>query len=161
MRTGIPGTIVASFLPLIGSNIGHTTDNMRRSHRYNAAAHTPCVCDTPICAVLLWLVVFIGACRPYSAVCLTTGVRIFCIRTYPGLRTYLYHHHLSCCCFFCLLLRVIQHCHCSSCAQRSAPTTAAVSVLCACGRSALYSQHSVVFVVVIAALAYARTCCRA
>ena len=35
----------------------YTTDNMHRSHRSNAAAHTPCVCDTPMCAVLLWMIV--------------------------------------------------------------------------------------------------------
>ena len=46
--------------------------NMQRTRRYHAAAHnhqqaTPCVCDTPICAVLLWLqvvVVFIGFAGP-------------------------------------------------------------------------------------------------
>ena len=37
----------------------YTTDSMHRFHRSNAAAHTPCVCDTPMCAVLLWLVVFV------------------------------------------------------------------------------------------------------
>ena len=51
----------------------YTTDNMHKSHRYNAAAYTPCVCDTPIYmrSISLRLVVFIGACRPYSTVCLT------------------------------------------------------------------------------------------
>ena len=44
---------------------------MQRTQRYNAAAHkhqqaTPCVCDTPICAVLLLLVVCLGACGPYN-----------------------------------------------------------------------------------------------
>ena len=39
---------------------GHTQQNLQRARRYNAAAHkhqqpTPCVCDTPICAVLPWL----------------------------------------------------------------------------------------------------------
>ena len=34
--------------------------NMQRARRYNAAVHkheqaTPCACDTPICAILLWL----------------------------------------------------------------------------------------------------------
>ena len=33
----------------------YTTDNMHKSHRSNAADHTPCVCGTSICAVLLWL----------------------------------------------------------------------------------------------------------
>ena len=37
----------------------YTTDNVHRAHRSNAAAHTPCVCDTPMCAVLPWLVVFV------------------------------------------------------------------------------------------------------
>ena len=36
--------------------------------RYNAAAHTSWVCDTPIGAVLLWLVVFFGACGPQSTI---------------------------------------------------------------------------------------------
>ena len=40
--------------------IGTYQTNMHRFHRSNAAAHTPCVCDTPMCAVLLWLVVFVG-----------------------------------------------------------------------------------------------------
>ena len=40
-----------------------------------------------------------------------------------------------------ILLWVIQHCHCSRCAQHSAPTAAAGWVLCACGRSALYAQY--------------------
>ena len=35
-----------------------TCSDMHISHRSNAAAHTPIVCGTPICAVLLWLVVF-------------------------------------------------------------------------------------------------------
>ena len=48
----------------------YTTDN-RRSHRSNAAAHSPCVCDTPICAVLRSLVVIGGACCPYFTVCLS------------------------------------------------------------------------------------------
>ena len=39
---------------------GYITDNMYRPHCSNAAAHTPCVCDTPMCAVLLGLVVFVG-----------------------------------------------------------------------------------------------------
>ena len=52
-----------------------------------------------------------------------------------------HHHHLSPCCFFCVLLCVIQLRHCFSCAQHSAPTAAAGSVLCACGRSALFSQY--------------------
>ena len=46
----------------------YTTDNMHRSHRSNAAAHTPCVFDTPIRAVLLWLVVFVGTLRPHFIV---------------------------------------------------------------------------------------------
>ena len=33
---------------------------MHRSYRSNAAAHAPYVCDTPMCAVILWLVVFVG-----------------------------------------------------------------------------------------------------
>ena len=49
--------------------------NMERARGYNAAADkyqqaTPCVCDMPICAVLLWLlyiVVFIAACAPFPA----------------------------------------------------------------------------------------------
>ena len=49
----------------------YTTDNMHESHRHNAAAHTLCVGDPPICAVLLRLLVFIGACRPYITVCYT------------------------------------------------------------------------------------------
>ena len=40
---------------------GYTTGNMHRFHRTNAAAHTPGVRDTPMCAVLLWLVVFVVA----------------------------------------------------------------------------------------------------
>ena len=48
----------------------YITDN-RRSHRSNAAAHLPCVCHTPICAVLPWVVVFVGACRPYFTICLS------------------------------------------------------------------------------------------
>ena len=52
-----------------------------------------------------------------------------------------HHHHLSPCCFFCILLCVIQHCHCSSCAQHNEPTAAAGRVICACGRSALYAQY--------------------
>ena len=40
-----------------------------------------------------------------------------------------------------LILRVIQHCHCSSCAQHNAPTAAARGGPCACGRSALCSQY--------------------
>ena len=39
-------------------------DSMHRAHRYNAAARTPCVCDAPVCAVLPWLAVLIGACGP-------------------------------------------------------------------------------------------------
>ena len=31
----------------------YQVDNMHRAQRDNAAAHTSCVCDTPICAVLL------------------------------------------------------------------------------------------------------------
>ena len=68
--------------PSLGSHklyIRCTADNTHISHRYNAAAHTPWVCGTLISAVLLWLVVFIGACRPYSTVC-----HIFFIRTYPS-----------------------------------------------------------------------------
>ena len=52
-----------------------------------------------------------------------------------------HHRHLSPCCFFCLLLCVIQHYHCSSCAQHRAPTAAVGRVLCACGRSALCAQY--------------------
>ena len=56
------------------------------------------------------------------------------------------HHHLSPGCLFCVSLCVIQHCHCSSCSQHSAPTTAADSVLHACGRSVLYSRWLVIVV---------------
>ena len=56
------------------------------------------------------------------------------------------HHHLSPGCLFCVSLCVIQHCHCSSCSQHSAPTAAADSVLHACGRSALYSRWLVIVV---------------
>ena len=51
---------------------------------------------------------------------------------------------------------VIQHCHCSSCAQHSAPTAAAGRVLCACRRCALYSQYWC-SLLLSSALAYART----
>ena len=66
-----------------------------------------------------------------------------------------HHNHFSPCCFFCILLSVIQHCHCSSCAQRSAPTAAAGRVLCACGRSAQCAQYSF-SLLLSSALAYAR-----
>ena len=42
---------------------------MHRSHRFNAAAHTPYVRDTPMYAVMLWPVMFVGACRPYFPAC--------------------------------------------------------------------------------------------
>ena len=48
-----------------------TTDNTHRAQCYSAAAHTPSVRDTPICAVLLWLVAFVGACGPYSTIYLS------------------------------------------------------------------------------------------
>ena len=147
---------------------------MHRSHRSNAAAHTPCVCDTPIRAVLLWLVVFVGH-RPdnkgdNAQSVLTSSflqhhnpaaqqqqqwahlariddrtaaikvdlseVSIGHLTTPPP-----YHHYLSPCCFFCIMLCVVQHCHCSSCAQHCAPTAPTGSVICACGRSALYAQY--------------------
>ena len=46
-----------------------TTDGRQRTQRYNAAAHkhqqtTPCVCDSPICAVRLRLRVFVGVRGP-------------------------------------------------------------------------------------------------
>ena len=53
-----------------------------------------------------------------------------------------HHHHLTPCCFLCILVCAIQHCHCFSCAQHSAPTAAAAGrLLCACGTSALYAQY--------------------
>ena len=60
--------------------------------------------------------------------------------------SYLYHHYLSPCCFFCrcVLLCVIQQCHCSSCARHSAPTVEVGSILYACTLSTI-----VMFVVVI------------
>ena len=65
--TYVSVNVFYGFLPLALMSYEHTaqtytrhiTDNMHRSHRPNAAAHTPCVCDTPMCAVL-WLVVFVG-----------------------------------------------------------------------------------------------------
>ena len=71
----------------------YTTDDMHRSHRSNAAAHTPCVCDTPIRAVLLWLVVFVGVFHRlpdfFSYVCTQADV-------YP-------------CTFFCVVARSTDH----------------------------------------------------
>ena len=69
--TYIPVTICL-FCPLMSTQPRHIPgrqQNIQRAQHHNAAAHehqqaTPCVCDTPICAVLLWLVVFIGACGP-------------------------------------------------------------------------------------------------
>ena len=74
------------------TQFGHMpgTANTNRSHRYNPAAHTPCVLNTPI----------------------------------------VYAH--PCCGWLCssesfckLLLCVIQHCHCSTCAKHSASTITA------------------------------------
>ena len=70
----VPGTYVlvtcCPFSPLgshglraHSSDIGQVYNRQHGSHRSNAAAHTTCVCDTLICAILLWLVVFVGACR--------------------------------------------------------------------------------------------------
>ena len=68
-----------------------------------------------------------------------------------------HHHHLSPCCFFCILLCVIQRCHCYSCAQHSAPTSAAGRE----GNMRVWKIRAVrsvlVFVVVISGiLSYAR-----
>ena len=48
----------------------------------------------------------------------------FHVQTQAGVPGNLYHHQLPPCCFFCryVLLCVIQQCHCSRCAQHSAPT---------------------------------------
>ena len=63
VRTGnFLSVFVALSLEHTAQNI-YTTgrqQNIQRPRRYNAAAHkhqqaTPCVCDTPVCAVLLWL----------------------------------------------------------------------------------------------------------
>ena len=66
------GKMLSVFLALSRAHSpGHTTgrqQNIQRARRYNAAAHKhqqaiPCVCETTICAALLWLrtvVVFIG-----------------------------------------------------------------------------------------------------
>ena len=53
-----------------------------KSRFFNAACHTPfahspCVCDAPICAVLLWLVVFVGDCRTYFTICLDQVPDVF------------------------------------------------------------------------------------
>ena len=48
-----------------------SANTQRAQHRYKTAAQqhhqqvTPCVCGTSICAVLLWLVGFFGACLVY------------------------------------------------------------------------------------------------
>ena len=124
---------------------------------------------TPICAVLLWLVVLVGACRSYFTIYLSafTRYQIFFILFYfftdkPRLAYLHHHHHLSPCCFFCvLLLFVIQQCHCSSCARHSTPTEEAGSILCACGRCALHSQYySHVCCCHRHWPIYAHTCCR-
>ena len=63
----------------------YTTDDMRRSHRSDAAAHTPCVCETPMCAVLLWRVVFVVVFhRPsdfFLYLCTQAGISLytFCV----------------------------------------------------------------------------------
>ena len=117
----------------------YTADKMHKSNRYNVAAHTPCVCNTPISEVLLWLVVFIEACCPYSIVCLTR-YQIFSYAHTQADFVPVSSSPLS----LLLLLRIAAgdpNFDCSSCAQHSAPTAAAGSVLCACGRSARYSQH--------------------
>ena len=51
-----------------------------------------------------------------------------------------------------MLLCVIQHCHCSSCAQHSAPTAAAGRVLCASGNPRCTLSTTVVFVVVVSCI---------
>ena len=58
----------------------YIADNMHISHRSNAAAHTPCACDTPMCVVLLWLVEFVGVFHRlpdfYACVCTQADVYI-------------------------------------------------------------------------------------
>ena len=68
----------------------YITDNMHRSHRCNPAAHAPRVCDTPMSAVLLWLVVFVGVFHRLPD--------FFFIRMYPGWRISLYEKKILCCC---------------------------------------------------------------
>ena len=71
----------------------YTTDNMHSSHRSNAAAYTPCMCDTPKCAVFLWLVVvLVGAYRLYSTVCQ------ICFRPKVPRLTYILAFTFVCCC---------------------------------------------------------------
>ena len=90
------------------------------------------------CGILLWLVEFIGACRPYFTVCFYQVPDFF---TQAVTYATCIIMNLSLCCFFHVLLCVIQPCHCSSRARHSALTAATGSVLCTCGRSPLYSQY--------------------
>ena len=142
----VPGTYVsANCCPGVRVCFPHTrcaTDS-HRSHRSNAATHTPCVCDTSFSAVLLlWLDVFVGSCRSYFIICCLTGHHNFfhTFLTYKKPRQAYLYQNLSPCCFFCVLLCVIQQCHRSSCARHSAPTAEAGSIPCACGRCALPFQ---------------------
>ena len=73
----VPGTYVpvkiVCFCALSHEHTAHRTyttgrqQNIRRARRYNAAARkhpqaTPCVCDKPICPVLLWLQQLLQLC---------------------------------------------------------------------------------------------------
>ena len=40
----------------------HATSTALKASAQQHQQGTPCVCDTPICALLLWLVGFFGAC---------------------------------------------------------------------------------------------------